>query len=1392
MTKNMTKKKQEYVRRAITALLTVCMLFCQAIPAMADEAKATTMRLSKTEGTVSVSNHNGKTISLIKEMKLYDGYHVKTEESSYAWIALDDTKAVKLDAVSEVEVQQKGKKLELLLNSGSLFFNVTAPLEEDEVLNIRTSTMVTGIRGTSGIVRVVDDMHTRIVILDGQAQCRVTDPVTGQIKEAVIPGGQTADLYVYEKQHQGGKCDIIMHQAAEAEVDGFAALEIAKSPELQYRIKEASALEVDQVVRTAAQKLQQDQAKVWQQMKDIRYAANVQDQGQTLNSVFGEKPINQENSNRYDSDSDDDRNDISASVTRPTESQAPEETTPSNGSGGTGTGGSNGTDNGAADESTEEEPTEESTAEDETTAPADTVTFTMPVTAAEIQKALQTANKVTVNPSADSSQNSLSIDTDVQVPAGKTLEIGSGIQATVESGVTLQIDGTLDTAGNVTNKGTINNTSVNTFIVAGDLTNAGTLDNSGRLKLSNTMLNTGTLVNSGSIEGTVSSESGAFTAAGGTLDAAEVSGGSMKIQAGIVGNVTVCGGDVKILDGTVTDGVEVLDAGKFTIEGGTVLAGTAEQAVLNSGAGAQTVLLGGIVDGEEKTAVSVVSGDVEITTKDGVVVKAAKREDLLVIGTADGGESADGTGQASQNVKVNQVPWDSMLCQVVSWQDGKAVLSPANGSSVAEALETAAAGDEIVILRDCNLTEKADGTFECYGEVIVKNGTAQNPIVLDLNGKEFYVVSQSGFSLLEHISLSIAESGALKICDTDEGKAGKFIMGGDADTGGQAVSVEEDGFEEDRVRMLITGYITNYGDLTIEGCEVIYEALVIQRDGNLTVSEGARILPSEKLNTDDGAIWMVGGGFTVEGDDTVICSSGSMGTIHFESGFEDYGEIRLKGGTICNDPAFSTAQEKEPGPAFSWEKASEDGTGKVTAEELNKKFPKEILTVIKGKNRELFAIGEGFDEENPYAPMGYQIADAADGEGYYHLVKLEEGKKVVTNLTVNVSPAAFQNALATSDQVVISPVAGDKWYFAIENMELEIPEGTELVVSSNVILQIKENTTFVVKGTLTCEEEIRAEGTVEVAEGAVVNSSVLVADNGNLTVNGGKVAKGVHMGTDTVPCRGTFKMTGGTLLASETDGCALYVNCDSEEGTANVTLSGGTIDGGENAYAIKMEQGSLTIEDSMVVTSGYSQGTVWFAGVDGISVQFEGGDIYNKNKPGPVLVWETGANDTVGEWLSIGIIETEIKGKDAYLVKIADEETIPEGYSVTYSNKTGYFSLIKTASADTAAAASVSLLTKEDLLPAASPSNAASDSTDTDLPDILEEDQTLPQNPIPPATPGNAESQESIPPGEQGEEAAQQEEEEPDSSSVPGAQWVHVPQTESDTTKNDDREDGEE
>ena len=66
-------------------------------------------------------------------------------------------KLTKLDQNSEIAIQKEGKALEIEVKSGSLFFNITEPLADDETMNIRASTMLVGILNTlDGEIAVIE------------------------------------------------------------------------------------------------------------------------------------------------------------------------------------------------------------------------------------------------------------------------------------------------------------------------------------------------------------------------------------------------------------------------------------------------------------------------------------------------------------------------------------------------------------------------------------------------------------------------------------------------------------------------------------------------------------------------------------------------------------------------------------------------------------------------------------------------------------------------------------------------------------------------------------------------------------------------------------------------------------------------------------------------------------------------------------------------------------------------------------------------------------------------------------------------------------------------------------------------------------------------------------
>lgn len=169
-------KKRTLLNRCTALSLALSLLL--SLAACGNQARATTMHLKHTEGTVAVSDDAGADVPLLEDLGLYSGYGVDTRPASFAWINLDDVKLTKMDEESEIAIKKEDKLLEIEVKSGSLFFNVTQPLEEDETMNIRTSTMLVGIRGTCGWVEVPDPNHMNVYLLEGKVECTAGETVT--------------------------------------------------------------------------------------------------------------------------------------------------------------------------------------------------------------------------------------------------------------------------------------------------------------------------------------------------------------------------------------------------------------------------------------------------------------------------------------------------------------------------------------------------------------------------------------------------------------------------------------------------------------------------------------------------------------------------------------------------------------------------------------------------------------------------------------------------------------------------------------------------------------------------------------------------------------------------------------------------------------------------------------------------------------------------------------------------------------------------------------------------------------------------------------------------------------------------------------------------------------
>ena len=212
-----------WLRHLIALCAVLALMLCLGVSSAfaADTVSGTDMRLTATEGTVTLQNADGKALSAREGMRLYSGYTVTTGSRSYAYITLDSTKVVKLDANTTVQLSKDGSNLDLTVISGKLFFNVKAPLSANESLNIRTSTMVTGIRGTSGVVEVQNSTTSAVSIYDGKVEVVTNDAAAPDgVQTTIVEAGQRGISFpVGNEQWQ-----VSLLKLTAEDIPGFAAV----------------------------------------------------------------------------------------------------------------------------------------------------------------------------------------------------------------------------------------------------------------------------------------------------------------------------------------------------------------------------------------------------------------------------------------------------------------------------------------------------------------------------------------------------------------------------------------------------------------------------------------------------------------------------------------------------------------------------------------------------------------------------------------------------------------------------------------------------------------------------------------------------------------------------------------------------------------------------------------------------------------------------------------------------------------------------------------------------------------------------------------------------------------------------------------------------------------
>ncbi len=188
----MSIKRRRGTGGSIAPKLLVLLIFLLSVPSLAAfrlSYSSTEMRLLRAEGTVEILNKNGQPRAVMENARFSSGETMTTGKESLASVGLDESKIVTLDENSRVEFQKKKKQISLRLTEGTLVCDVREKLRDNESLDIRTSTMTLGIRGTYVVVST-DERTDRVVVLEGTAEAAWKDPATGEERTTPVPAGR--------------------------------------------------------------------------------------------------------------------------------------------------------------------------------------------------------------------------------------------------------------------------------------------------------------------------------------------------------------------------------------------------------------------------------------------------------------------------------------------------------------------------------------------------------------------------------------------------------------------------------------------------------------------------------------------------------------------------------------------------------------------------------------------------------------------------------------------------------------------------------------------------------------------------------------------------------------------------------------------------------------------------------------------------------------------------------------------------------------------------------------------------------------------------------------------------------------------------------------------------
>ena len=226
----------------IIPLIILLLVSFAVIPAsLAEESyDASTMRLLRHGGTVQIYDVSGLPRFLLDNVRFASGEAMETGEDGSASVSLDDSKIVSLDKLSFVEFMQESDHIRLNLKKGTIFLDVSEKLDENAGLDIQTSTMTVGIRGT--IVQVTEEedpedpasLITQLGVMEGVTNVTFTD-LEGASRLINVSAGQK--ISIPRKRNAGNtRVNPVVSKLTASDIKPVSREQIFANPSILNRI----------------------------------------------------------------------------------------------------------------------------------------------------------------------------------------------------------------------------------------------------------------------------------------------------------------------------------------------------------------------------------------------------------------------------------------------------------------------------------------------------------------------------------------------------------------------------------------------------------------------------------------------------------------------------------------------------------------------------------------------------------------------------------------------------------------------------------------------------------------------------------------------------------------------------------------------------------------------------------------------------------------------------------------------------------------------------------------------------------------------------------------------------------------------------------------------------